>query len=159
MYGGAPPGNKQTGPGRRQGQVLVYPPGEAGGAGPGGRFTPRSPRAGPTRLRAAAPRGSREKSAPHILKRKESSHPPRIKEKTTKKTPTAEKTSGCFPSHLSLTWGRSPQSTPRYTPKPQAAAPTTPRGCRAGFLATHHLLFIGKSEWSHFVAYASRVYL
>lgn len=86
-------------------------------------------------------------------------HPPRIKEEEEEEKERFKPNRGkdlvgvFFPPRLSLTGGRSPPSTPRCPPKP---APTR---CRAGFLSTHHLLFIGKSEWSHFVAYASRLYL
>lgn len=142
----------EKGPIRRPG-----PPGEAGGSGPGGCGAP-APRCGSRGGRGGlAPQIHREGCCPP--------HPPASKKNKTikKKKYTQPRKSRAFlffpPPSLVPGTVQKPPSTPQINPNPQNL-PKRPRpGCRAGSLPTHHLLFIGKSEWSHFVAYAARLYL
>lgn len=136
----------------------VCPWGGAGAAGPGGSFAPRAPQPVP-----AAARGSRGGggAAPHNFKGESVFSSSPTPHQRIKKIKTQPRKRFCVPSPVSHVGQKPPEALSLPSGAPQSHTPPSPapRLLQSRFLFTHHLLFIGKSEWSHFVAYASRLYL
>lgn len=146
-------------------------PGGAGGSRARWALRPRGRSQPPLGCRGpgvpTAEGGGGQEAHPTVSKEKASSppHPPRIKEGKKIKTQPRKRLGVFSPPPLPVSYmGPKPPKPPWLLldappQNPQPTRATAPACCRAGSLSTHHLLFIGKSEWSHFVAYASRLYL